>query len=42
MGAQQQSVQSLAGGGGGGSSGASLETMTVQELRGVAAAQGVS
>jgi hypothetical protein len=48
MAAQQQRVQSLGvggvggGGGGGGSSGANLETMTVKELRGIAAAQGVS
>ena len=41
MAAQQQRVQSL-GGDGGGSSGANLETMTVKELRGIAAAQGVS
>ena len=40
MAAQQQRVQSL--GGGGSSSGANLETMTVKELRGIAAAQGVS
>ena len=42
MGAQQQRVQSLGGGGGSGSSGANLETMAVQELQGIAAAQGVS